>query len=315
MILVTGATGFIGRRLSQILLNADRKVRFAVRDKSRIKIPFVNQCAVEISEIDSCTSWQSILAGVRTVVHLAARAHVLHDTSRDPLAEFLSVNVDGTVNLARQAINAGVERFVFISSIGVNGNISITPFTEGDPPDPQEPYAISKWEAEKRLQEITSKSEMEITIIRPPLVCGPDAPGNFGNLLRWVNRGVPLPLGAIYNRRSLVVLDNLVDFILTCIDHPAAANQTFLVSDGEDISTTELLYRSGRAMGRSTRLIPVPMFLLKPAAMMFGEKDMVQRLCGSLQVDISKAREVLNWVPPISLNEGIARAALPFRAR
>jgi nucleoside-diphosphate-sugar epimerase len=308
MILVTGTTGFIGKHFSEFLLGEGRQVRFAVRDKSRIKTPLVTKHAVEVGEVDSSTSWRGVLRDVKTVVHLAARAHILRENVSDPLAEFRRVNVDGTYHLARQAIDAGVRRFVFISSIGVNGNLSTVPFTEEDSPNPQELYALSKLEAEERLQDLASESSMEITIVRPPLVCGPNAPGNFGNLLHWVSKGTPLPLGAIHNRRSLVMLDNLLDFILTCIDHPAAANQTFLVADGEDISTTELLHRVGVAMGKPARLIPVPMRLLTAGAMILGKKAMAQRLCGSLQIDISKAREVLGWTPPVSLDVGLTRA-------
>jgi nucleoside-diphosphate-sugar epimerase len=200
-----------------------------------------------------------------------------------------------------------VKRFLFISSIGVNGNINTRPFTEDDEPNPAEPYALSKWEAEQGLWEIQRETGMEVVIIRPPLVYGPNAPGNFGSLMRWVEKGLPLPLGAIDNQRSLVALDNLVDLIITCIDHPAAANQVFLAGDGEDLSTTELLRGVARAMGKSAHLIPVPPSLLMLGATLLGKKAVAQRLLGSLQVDISKARRLLGWQPPVSVEEGLRR--------
>jgi len=231
----------------------------------------------------------------------------MKDEVADPLAEYRRVNVDGALNLARQAATAGVKRFIFISSIGVNGNINTRPFTEGDTPNPAELYAQSKWEAEQGLWEIQRETGMELVIIRPPLVYGPNAPGNFGSLMRWVEKGVPLPLGAIHNQRSLVALDNLVDLIIACIDHPAAANQVFLAGDGQDLSTTELLRGVARAMGKSSRLIPVPSSLLMLGATLLGKKAVAQRLLGSLRVDISKARNVLGWEPPISVEEGLRR--------
>jgi len=301
-ILVTGANGFVGRSLYNWLLAERRDVRCTVRSE----LPMKN--SVIVGEIGPETRWRPALTNIDVVIHLAARAHVTKENASNPLAEFRKVNVEGTLTLARQAAQAGVKRFVFISSIGVNGNHNTRPFTEQDTPHPAEPYAISKLEAEQGLQELAAETDMDIVIIRPPLVYGPNAPGNFGSLVRWVNKGIPLPLGAIHNQRSLVALDNLVDFIITCIDHPAAANQTFLVADGEDLSTTELLRRVGQAMDKPARLIPVPMGMLKLGATVLGKKAMAQRLCGNLQVDISKAREVLGWTPPVSVDEGLRRA-------
>jgi nucleoside-diphosphate-sugar epimerase len=255
-----------------------------------------------------------VLTGCETVVHLAARVHVMADTAADPLEEFRRVNVQGTLNLARQAAVAGVRRFVFVSSIGVNcAETYRRPFTAHDEVAPHSPYAVSKYEAELGLQALAAETGMEVVIIRPPLVYGPGAPGNFGSLLRWLKRGVPLPLGAIHNQRSLVALDNLVDLIITCLTHPAAANQTFLVSDGEDVTTTELLRRMGQALGRPAHLIPVPVSWLKLAAKLVGKPDVAQRLCGSLQVDIEKTRRLLDWTPPISLDEGLKKAAEGLR--
>ena len=265
---------------------------------------------VVVGSIDGSTDWLDVLADCEVVVHLAARVHVMKDATADPLEEFRRVNVQGTLNLARQAAAASVRRFVFVSSIGVNGAETFQQlFTAQDQAAPHSPYAVSKYEAELGLQVLAAETGMEVVIIRPPLVYGPNAPGNFGSLMRWLKRGVPLPLGAIHNQRSLVALDNLVDLIVTCLTHSAAANQTFLVSDSEDVSTTELLQRMGQALGRSARLIPVPASILKLAATMLGKREMAQRLCGSLQVDIEKPRRLLGWTPPISLDEGLRRAA------
>ena len=233
------------------------------------------------------------------------------DAVFDPLADFRKVNVEGTINLAVQAASAGVKRFVFISTIGVNGAETFdSPFDIQDVPAPHSHYAISKYEAEVGLQALALESDMEVVVIRPPLCYGPNAPGNFGALMRWMQRKLPLPFGAVtHNRRSLVGLDNLVDLILTCIDHPRAANQTFLVSDGEDLSTADLLHRMGRAMKQPASMFPVPTPLLAAAAYFLGKKSVAQSLLGSLQVDIRKTCEILDWKPPLSVDEGLRRAA------
>jgi nucleoside-diphosphate-sugar epimerase len=234
----------------------------------------------------------------------------MKDLPGDQLAEFRQVNVAGTLNLARQAATAGVKRFIFLSSVKVNGESTSPghPFSEQDMPAPQDPYSISKLEAEECLRRLSVETGMAVTIIRPPLVYGYGVKANFQKMLFWLNSGIPLPFGAIHNWRSLVALDNLVDFILTCIVHPNAANQTLLVSDGEDLATTELLQRIGLALGKPARLIPVPAGLLYLGAALIGKKAMAQRLCWSLQVDISKANELLNWTPPLDVNEGLRRA-------
>lgn len=308
-VLVTGGQGFVGKALAAGALSKG----FTVRVSSRQKVIASELCLdfFQVSDLDSRTDWLAALQDVDAVVHCAGRAHVMKDAAEDPLAAFRTVNFDGTLNLARQSIAAGVKRFVFISSIGVNGAQSVlgNPFSDTDKPNPHNAYSISKWEAEQGLLHIAQGTGLEVVIIRPPLVYGPNAPGNFGSLVRWLRSGVPLPLGAIHNRRSMVALDNLVDLILTCIDHPAAANQTFLVSDGEDLSTTQLLQRMGRALGKSARLIPVPTMLLKVGAALVGKPAIAQRLCGSLQVDISKTQQLLGWVPPLSVDEGLKRAA------
>ena len=264
---------------------------------------------VEAGDLTAQTDWSLTLAGADAVVHLAARVHVMHDTEADPLTAFRAVNVDGTLNLARQAAVSGVKRFVFISSVKVNGEVTQPrqAFSEADVSSPQDAYGQSKHEAEQGLRQIASTTGMEVVIIRPPLVYGLGVKANFASLMRAVQRGWPLPLGAVHNQRSFVALGNLVDFIVTCITHPKAANQTFLVSDGEDLSTPDLIRRMARAMNRPARLLSVPTFVLKAVAAMLGRCGMAQRLCGSLQVDISKSRQLLGWNPPFSVDEGLKR--------
>jgi len=306
-ILVTGANGLVGMGLCRRLVRDGLSVRAAVRSPASVQ----NLAQpVLVGPVDGATDWHQALQGVHAVVHLAARVHVMQDAAADPLAAFRAVNVDGTLNLARQASGAGVERFVFMSSVKVNGEC--TPvgraFSETDAANPQDAYALSKFEAEQGLRQLAAVTGMEVVIIRPPLVYGPGAKANFATLMRAVMRGWPLPLGAIHNQRSLVALDNLLDFIVTCISHPQAANQTFLVSDGQDLSTTELVRGMARAAGVPARLLPVPAWALQAAGRMLGQGDAMQRLCGNLQVDISKARDLLGWVPPVSVAEGLQRA-------
>ena len=310
-VLVTGATGFVGHALCVELMRCGHTTRGASRSSVSGARLAVDVEPVLVAAVDGATDWSVASRDVDVVVHLAARVHVMRDKLAEPLAEFRRTNVEGTLSLARQAAAAGVRRFVFISSIGVNGaETDLAPFAADDAAAPHSPYAQSKYEAELGLRALAAQTGLEVVIIRPPLVYGPNAPGNFGSLTRWLMRGVPLPLGAItQNRRSLVALDNLVDLIVTCITHPAAANQTFLVSDGEDLSTTDLLRRMGQALGKPARLLPVPPALLKLGAALLGKPELAQRLCGSLQVDISKTRELLGWVPPLSVDEGLRRAA------
>jgi UDP-glucose 4-epimerase len=309
-ILVTGASGFVGADLCQILVARGYGVRGVFRKTNGVTATHSPFERVGVATIDASTAWSLVLQDVETVVHLAARVHVMSDTSLDPLAAFRLVNTEATLNLACQAAQAGVKRFIFISSVKVNGEETELdqPFNEDDEPRPIDPYGISKMEAEQGLRKIAANTGMEVVIIRPPLVYGPGVKANFAALMRAVQRGWPLPLGAVHNQRSLVALDNLVDFIVTCISHPHAANQTFLVSDGQDLSTTELVRGMAQAAGVPARLLPVPVWALQAGATLLGKGDAVQRLCGNLQVDISKARSLLGWVPPVSVDEGLRRA-------
>jgi UDP-glucose 4-epimerase len=265
---------------------------------------------VQVGDLLPTTDWSAAFQGVDAVVHCAARVHVMQDDATDPLEAYRLVNVEGTLNLARQAATAGVRRFVFVSSIKVNGEATVPrqPFTADDAPAPLDPYGVSKLEAEQGLREIEAQMGMEVVIVRPPLAYGPGVKANFASMMRWVARGVPLPLGAIHNARSMVALDNLVDLLVTCLKHPAAAGQTFLVSDGEDVSTTKLLRRTAQAMGKRALLLPVPAFLLESGAALLGKRAVAQRLCGSLQVDIEKTRRLLGWNPPLTLDQGLKKA-------
>ena len=261
-------------------------------------------------EISGVINFDAALSGMTSVVHLAARVHVMHETVVDPLAAFRAVNVENSLNLARQAAAAGVKRFVFVSSIKVNGEYTLAgrAFTELDAANPQDHYGQSKHEAEQGLRQIAAQTRMDVVIIRSPLVYGPGAKGNFATLLQAVQRGWPLPLGAVHNQRSLVALDNLVDFIVLCLVHSEAANQTFLVSDGQDLSISELVRGLACALGVPSRLLPVPVWALQAGATLLGRKDLERRLCCNLQVDIAKARNVLRWKPPFSVEEGLRLA-------
>ena len=308
MILVTGATGFVGAALVERLAREGVETRACIR-RNDVFMP-VGIHTVLVEDLTVNTDWSLALTGVGVIVHTAARVHVMNDVANDPLTEFRRTNVQGTLNLARQAVAAGVRRFVFLSSIKVNGEATELgfPFSAGDMPAPLDPYGVSKMEAELGLREIGTQTGLEIVIIRPPLVYGFGVKANFAALMRVVQRQWVLPLGAVHNKRSLVALDNLVDFIVTCIIHPRAVQHIFLVSDGHDLSTTELVHGLAQAAGVSARLIPVPMWVLQAAAAMVGKGDVAKRLCGNLQVDISKAQSLLGWTPPISVEAGLLKA-------
>jgi nucleoside-diphosphate-sugar epimerase len=305
-VLVTGASGFVGSALCARLLVENWTVLGSVRQLPDKISAGVNYRLV--SDMSGDTNWSEILTGVNTVVHCAARVHIMRDTATDPLDVFREVNVKGTVRLAEQAVDGGVKRLVFISSLKVNGETTADhPFRADDIPEPTDPYSISKWEAEQALINIAAKTGLEVVIIRPPLVYGIGVRANFLRLMQAVKFGLPLPLDAIKNRRSLVALDNLVALIVTCLDNNDAANQTFLVSDGEDLSTPELLRRTATAMKKSARLFPVSVPLLLKVAGILGKTDFALRLCSSLQADISKTRDLLGWTPPFTVNESLQK--------
>lgn len=311
-VFLTGVTGFVGRAASKRLMQAGHQVRAALRGPDKALAQGIEPVLFD----DMATyDWTSFLDGQSVVLHCAARVHVMDEQSVDPLSEFCKVNVEGTLNLARHAAASGVKRFIFISSIKVNGEETQPgrPYTADDIPEPIDPYGISKWKAEQGLREIAAATGMEVVIIRPVLIYGPGVKANFLNMVRWLDKGVPLPFGSIYNNRSLVALDNLIDLIITTLDHPAAANQTFLVSDGEDLSTSTLLRRMANALGRPAHLLPIPSEFLYFAASLLGKNALTQRLCGSLQVDIDKTRSLLQWDPPLSVDTALKLVAEQYR--
>ena len=312
IVLVTGGSGFIGNALCEELSRLGLEVRVALRS-AHPRIAAVESQVV--GEINGETDWSELLRNVDVVIHLAARVHVMDDQSADPLAEFRRINVDGSLNLAKQAASAGVKRLIYLSSVKVNGELTLPeqPFKESDMANPQDAYGLSKFEAEQGLLLLAQETGMEVVIIRPPLVYGQGVKANFASMMRAVKRGLPLPLSAIHNNRSFVYVGNLVDLIATCIQHPAAANQVFLVSDGCDLSTTILLKSCATALGVKSRLWNVPQRLIEGLAALVGKRDVAQRLCGNLQVDISKAHKLLEWTPPISVADGLKATAKDFK--
>lgn len=311
--LITGGSGFVGRAvINRLALVSGCSVVAPVRNRATTFAVGVH--AIPFANLDSGADWREALNGVDVVIHAAARVHVMNEVCVDPLAAFRQINVEGTLNLARQAVAAGVRRFVFISSIKVNGEggLQDRAYTAEDIPAPVDPYGISKLEAEQALQALAVATGLEVVIIRPVLIYGPGVKANFLSMMRWLHRGVPLPLGAVHNSRSLVAIDNLVDLIVTCAEHPAAANQIFLASDGEDVSTTQLLRKLSRALGNPAVLLPVPVWLMSGAAALLGRQALSQRIFGSLRVDISKNRQLLGWVPPVTLDNALSLTAQHF---
>ncbi|MEZ1321134.1 SDR family oxidoreductase [Pseudomonas fluorescens] len=310
-VLVTGATGLVGEAVVfRLLLDKRYTPVAAVRATTRLS----GLCRIVPFDLELPTGMPE-LRGIDVIVHCAARVHVMNEKGADGLAAFRKINVEGTVRLARRAAECGVKRFIFISSIKVNGEG--TPrnktFKATDLPAPVDAYGISKREAEDALRQVCEETGMELVVIRPPLVYGPGVKANFLSMVRWLDRGIPLPLGAIDNRRSLVAIGNLTDLVLTCIDHPAAAGEIFLVSDGEDLSTTQLLRRTALALGKSARLVPVPAGLLQAAASMVGKSGIAERLCGNLQVDIQRTCELLGWRPPINTEKALRQTVEHYR--
>lgn len=309
-VLITGANGFIGKALCLELLSRDIDVVAVVRSLSTTGLPDAVRQVV-VADINAGTDWTEVLPGIDIVIHLAARVHVMQDTAADPLAEFRKVNVAGTANLAAQASRVGVKRFIFISSVKVNGEQTSPgkPYTAEDEAAPADAYGVSKYEAEQALLGLANAASMSVVIIRPPLVYGPGVKANFQILMRCLHQCLPLPLGAVYNQRSLVALENLIDLIITCCHHPAAANQIFLVSDGDDLSTTVLLQRTAEALAKPALLLPVPVSLIEFIAKLLGKQAVAQRLCGWLQLDISKTCQMLNWRPPVNTAEALRKTA------
>jgi nucleoside-diphosphate-sugar epimerase len=311
-VLLTGATGFIGTPLVALLIEHKFGTVATVRSRADSLSDSVKQVVVDSILPD--TNWRVALDSIDVVIHLAARVHIMNDKVADSLAEFRRVNTAATLNLARQAAENGVKRFIYLSSIKVNGEFTLSgfPFTTDDNFVPTDAYGLSKYEAEQGLLQLARETAMEVVIIRPPLVYGPGVKANFASMMRWVHKGWPLPFGAVHNVRSLVALDNLVNFIIHCIDHPKAANEIFLISDGADVSTTELLRRVASALGKKPHLLPVPVGLMKFAAKLLGKGDVAGRLFGSLQVDSSKVRDLLGWKPVITMDDQLKKTARAY---
>ena len=310
MIVVTGANGFIGSALVNELALKGKAVKALSRTTPGQKPPGV--ICETVTDINPDTDWRTLLDGASSVIHCAARVHIMRQSSADALSTYRSMNSDASCNLALQAAEAGIKRFILISSIKVNGESTVTgsPFAPEVQSCPDDPYGASKFEAEQGLLEIAVNTGMEVVCIRPPLVYGPGVKANFLSMMHWLKKGVPLPLGAVVdNRRSLVGLDNLIDLIITCLDHPAASNEIFLVSDDEDLSTTELLRRMGKALGKRPYLLPVPPAALLIAAKLLRKEHIAQRLLSNLQIDLSKTKTLLDWTPPISVDQGLKKTA------
>ena len=308
MILVTGASGFVGSALCHEMHRRGLLLRAAVRTLAPSNtLPDVPKVAV--GDLSGATNWRSALQGVTGIIHCAGRAHVMQEQAQDPLTAYRQVNRDATEALARQAAEAGVKRLVFISSVKVDAEETVAPLSLPSDHPPTDSYALSKWEAEQALFAVARDTGLEVVVVRPPLVYGPGVGANFLRLMRWVQRGVPLPLGRVRNLRSLVGLDNLVDFLLCCAEHERAAGQRFFVSDGQDVSTPELIRAMALSLNRSARLLPVPVPLLGALARLGGREAELSRLTGSLQVDISAAKALLNWEPVVTLDQELKRTA------
>jgi UDP-N-acetyl-alpha-D-quinovosamine dehydrogenase len=308
-VLVTGGTGFVGSAILDNLQSMSCDLIATIRNPQAILPTGVSPAM--IGNLEEFIDYSDILTGVDVVVHAAARVHMMKESEADPLLEYRKVNVEGTLNLAAQCLKAGVKRFIFLSSVKVNGETTKpgAAFCETDEYIPTDPYGLSKYEAEQGLMKLTRNSDMEYVIIRPVLVYGPGVKANFERMMKWISRGFPLPLGAIHNKRSLLALNNLVDFVSVCIAHPDAANQIFMLSDNRDLSTPQLLKILGNELEKPVRLIPVPEGWLVLAARLIGRSDLAQRLCGSMQVDIQKARDRLGWEPPQSPEEALKETA------
>ena len=313
-VLITGADGFVGRAVCRRLLESGLTPRAGLWNAStwpvlKASTPGLDEFA-SIGDLGAKPDLRLVFQDISVVVHLAARVHIMHDKALDPLNEFRRVNVEGTEALARAAAVQGLRRFVFVSSVKVNGESTTgRPFSEGDVPAPQDPYAVSKWEAEEALRRVSAETGLEVAIVRPPLVYGPGVRANFLRLMGLVKRGLPLPLPDTKNRRSLIGVENLADCLVRCVTHPEAANHTFMVSDGEDVSTRELVSRLAPLLGRSAWFLPVSERALRLVARLAGKEAAVERLLGSLEIDSSKVRQTLEWEPPVTLSRGLEAAA------
>lgn len=314
MILVTGAAGFVGSPLIGLLSSQGHQVIGAVRSAHASKDGFPGVEFKAVGHIHGSLDWMPFLTGVDVVVHLANRAHVMNESDANPLALYRSINTEGTLQLARQAAAAGVKRFIFISSVKVNGESTLPDkrFSPASDNIPSDPYGLSKYEAEQGLKELSLKIGMEVVIIRPPLIYGPGVKANFLKMMQWVEKGIPLPLGSITNQRSLLGIDNLLDFIGVCLSHPKAAGQTFLISDDHDVSTAEFLKEIASAMHRPSRLLPVPQFVLEKGLILLGQGHIAERLCASLQLDITLAKTRLSWKPPFSFKDQISKTVAAY---
>ncbi len=307
MILVTGPDGFVGTKVTQELSERNHFVRGALWKRTAFDYEYES---IIVGSINGSTDWARALKGIDTVVHLAARVHVMNDTSDDPLTAFREVNVEGTRQLADCAAVAGVQHFIFVSSIKVNGeSTDEKPFTEKDTPNPEDPYSISKWEAEQLLREIEVRTGMSVTILRPPLIYGPGVKANFMKMIQFIEKGMPLPLGSVDNKRSLLGLGNFVDLICLCVEEEATKGETFVVSDGQDMSTAELIEKIGLALNKKPFLVSMPPALLRGLGRIVRKQSMIKRLTGSLVIDSSKVRSMLNWQPPYSVEHELDRTA------
>ncbi len=318
-ILVTGATGFIGTALSLNLLEAGYEVRGTSRNPNRMpwqeRFHPVGLEWVTLHDQSTEDELQQVLQDVQVVIHLAGRAHIMTDHVPDRSGEFHRINTDWTTRLAWAAVGQGVRRFVYLSSVKVNGEKSRVPFTEADSPGPQDPYGVSKWEAEQALATVASQTNLETVVIRSPLVYGPGVGGNFLHLLNIVRKGIPLPLALVENRRSLIYRGNLVDALVRSVWDDRAVGRTYLVSDGEDLSTPDLIRRLGKALELPARLWPVPIPILRSLGRVVGKQMAIERLLGSLQVNSSRIRQELDWHPPFRVDQGLAETADWFRAQ
>lgn len=309
-LLLTGESGFIGKPLTIALKQLNMSVISVGRE------PIISNADefYVVPNFSAQGAWEGPLVECNLVVHLAARVHVMQDSAESPSEAFEAVNLHGTLNLAQAAAKSGVKRFIFVSSIKVNGELTINEkFIEIDPPNPQDPYAVSKWEAEKALRKIEKETGMEVVILRPPLIYGPGVKANFASLLKLVDKGLPLPLLAINNRRSLIFLDNFVDAIITCITHPNAAGKTYLVSDGEDVSMPQLVRKIAVSLNRPSYLFYFPLIMMHLFAKLIGKTASINRLTESLVIDSSKIRKELGWQPPYSMDQGLKITADAYR--